>query len=301
VSFDTLVSIVIPAYGARDDLRRSIASVLAQTHGHWELLVVDDGSPDDTVAATVAEFADPRMATLRHPVNRGAAAARNTGVGQAKGEYIAFLDMDDEWHPNKLERQLQFVAAAPDGRAVTSTAFLLRRDHVAKPELRRFPPVMEKDDFVYGCGISPGSTLMMHRAVFNEIGPLDERLRRLEDWDWILRATNKYVVAVLDDPLATIYVKRKNIYPSVAESLAAIAGRRAQYELHGFNRARLFTSAIHHELAGSAYNSGRYIFSVWNMMISIVLAPFKGAALYGNIMRRLWQDGVAWLSGPPKS
>src|SRR5258706_15592076 len=96
------ISVVIPAYRAAKTIGRAIASVIAQTHGVLEVLVIDDGSPDDVSAATERFGA---AVTVIRKENGGAASARNLGIERARGDWIAFLDADDYWHPDKLKRQ----------------------------------------------------------------------------------------------------------------------------------------------------------------------------------------------------
>jgi len=118
-----LVSVITPAFVAERFLDATLASVQAQSFADWECLVVDDCSPDGTaeVARRAAER-DPRIRLLRHDSNLGAAVARNTGLAAARGRYVAFLDADDLWLPQKLERQLAFMAARPEA-AISYTAF----------------------------------------------------------------------------------------------------------------------------------------------------------------------------------
>ena len=103
-----LVSIIMPTYNCARFIRESIDSVLAQTYTNWELIIVDDSSTDNT-AEMVANFNDPRIHYLRNEQNEGAALTRNKALRAAKGRYIAFLDSDDLWHPDKLERQIAFM------------------------------------------------------------------------------------------------------------------------------------------------------------------------------------------------
>src|ERR1043166_1854397 len=108
-----LVSVVLPTYNRAHTLARAVRSVLAQSHRHLEIVVVDDGSTDATVAL-VQKLAleDPRVRLVQQ-ANRGPAAARNTGVRQARGEFVAFQDSDDEWLVEKLERQLAALERSP--------------------------------------------------------------------------------------------------------------------------------------------------------------------------------------------
>ncbi len=108
-----LVSVIMPVYNAEAWLQRAIDSVLAQSHTHLELIAVDDGSRDRSPTMIDAyAAADARMRVVRQPANGGVAAARNAGIATARGDYIAFLDADDWWHPAKLERQLISMCAS---------------------------------------------------------------------------------------------------------------------------------------------------------------------------------------------
>lgn len=117
-----IVTAILPAYQAADTLARAVGSVQAQTRTDWELLVVDDGSRDSTavIAQGLAE-ADARISVLHQPANSGAAAARNRAIRAARGRYIAFLDADDTWEPDKLARQIGFMQT--HGHALSYTGF----------------------------------------------------------------------------------------------------------------------------------------------------------------------------------
>ena len=99
------VSVIIPTYNRAKLIKRSILSVLNQTYQNFEIIVVDDGSADDT-KSVVESFNNPKIRYIRHDINKGQSAARNTGIKNAKGKYIAFQDSDDEWLPEKLEKQM---------------------------------------------------------------------------------------------------------------------------------------------------------------------------------------------------
>lgn len=116
----------MPAWCAARTLPESVASVTGQSFGAWELLIVDDASTDDTFACAEAlAAADPRIRVMRHAVNRGAAEARNTALKAARGRYVACLDADDLWLPDKLTRQLAFMTQT--GAALSCTGFHVQR------------------------------------------------------------------------------------------------------------------------------------------------------------------------------
>ena len=112
VEIRSTVSIIIPTYNRERLVCKAINSVLRQTYSDYELIVVDDGSVDQTPRA-VSQFQDPRIRYLCQHINAGECAARNIGLTAAQGRYIAFLDSDDEWLPNKLEKQVKYFESRP--------------------------------------------------------------------------------------------------------------------------------------------------------------------------------------------
>lgn len=124
---DQLVSIITPVYNAARFVRETISSVQAQTYTDWEMLLVDDGSSDDSwmIIAEIAAM-DKRLRLIRLEKNSGAAVARNTAIKEARGRYIAFLDADDKWVPEKLSRQIAFMQET--GCALSYTAYYVMRE-----------------------------------------------------------------------------------------------------------------------------------------------------------------------------
>ena len=133
-----IVSIIMPAFNAAHTLLESLRSVSQQDYPYWELLVVDDGSSDNTVELVREQaFADPRIKLLRQPFNQGVAAARNAGIAAAKGRYIAFLDSDDLWLPQKLSQQLK---AMQENQALVSMTAYYRFTQIPKWQSTSTPP-----------------------------------------------------------------------------------------------------------------------------------------------------------------
>ncbi|MDO5369600.1 glycosyltransferase family 2 protein [Paracoccus sp. (in: a-proteobacteria)] len=181
-------SIVIPAYNRADTIGRAIESCLAQTCPDFEVIVVDDGSRDNTAAAVEA-MGDPRIRCIRQP-NAGASAARNTGAGAAAGEFLAFLDSDDEFLPHKLQR-LEAAIRAADAPELTvwySPLLFDRGDgnRMVKPP-RAIGPDESVGDYLFADeGLMQTSTLVIPRALFARVS-FDRGLRCLEDLDLCLR------------------------------------------------------------------------------------------------------------------
>lgn len=211
----TTVSVVIPTYNRADVLPRAVESVLDQTYRDLELLVVDDGSTDETLAY-LDSVDDERLRVIEHETNRGANAARNTGIGAAAGEYVAFLDSDDEWRPRKLERQMDrvespgtdYAAAYCDdershdglgGRAISAVASLLARADDEGPVEggEELVPEILAGNLNSGAG----STLLVETDIADRIGGFDEDLDRFQDPEFLLRVVQEGKLAYVDEPL----------------------------------------------------------------------------------------------------
>ncbi len=184
------VSIVIPAYNRRPDLARAVASCLGQQGDiALEVIVVDDGSTDGT-ADWLAGLNDPRVRWVRHETNAGGAAARNTGIRQARGGLIAFLDSDDAWRCDKLARQLACLNAAGDPAATVCYSRIevvgRTRSGEVRPARAR-PAGMPVADylFVHG-GMMQTSSLLLPAALARRVG-FDASLRKHQDFDFCLR------------------------------------------------------------------------------------------------------------------
>jgi len=180
-----IVSVIIPTHNRPQELLGAVKSVLDQTFQDIEIIVVDDTSPVPA-AETLKDCHDPRLKITKHNVNKGVSEARNTGIKMAQGEWIAFLDDDDAWRPQKLERQLAFMKnAAPDADAsatdVYNTATKIHRkysENVRRKGINRA--------ILYWEGFLP-STWLINRAAFAKTGLFDPHLHRTEDWEWLLR------------------------------------------------------------------------------------------------------------------
>ncbi|WP_277541512.1 glycosyltransferase family 2 protein [Haloarcula laminariae] len=208
------VSVVIPTYERADVVGRAIDSALAQTVDDIEVVVVDDGSSDDT-ETVVESYDDERVRYRAHGTNRGVSAARNTGVAAARGEYVAFLDSDDEWLPRKLERQLATLAGRGEewvgaycevataglstaGRVASFVSETLFRSQAPREGGRELAEALLSMQVFMG----PGSTLLVERAVLTEAGGFDEGLSIYEDWDLVLRVLAVGKLAHVPEPLA---------------------------------------------------------------------------------------------------
>jgi len=208
------VSVVIPAYNREGSIVAAIGSVLAQSFRDFELLVVDDGSRDGTLAAARG-VADPRLRVIAAAKNGGAAAARNLGAAAARGDWIAFQDSDDEWLPRKLEKQMARLAAPdPASGAAWLGAYcgLLTLGWLDdrpgdRTRLRYVPdPAVTPAEGAILAPLLMGNmistqTLVVRRDRFAALGGFDEATTPIEDWDFVIRLAAAGPIAFVDEPL----------------------------------------------------------------------------------------------------
>lgn len=185
-----LVSAIIPAYNAADTLARALDSVLAQTYPHLEIIVVNDGSTDDTERIVTENYPQVRY---HRQENRGLAATRNVAAGLARGEVLAMLDSDDAWLPSKIERQLQVLADHPEAQAVSCHRCRVKVDAAGR-ELwrgasRHADGAVQEIGFfeeLWGNKVC-GPAIMIRRAAYERHGGYDETMLAIEDLDFWLR------------------------------------------------------------------------------------------------------------------
>jgi glycosyltransferase involved in cell wall biosynthesis len=195
------VSVVVPTYQRPDATIVAIDSVLQQSFADLEVWVIDDASEDDTVAR-LSQLRDPRLHIDRLPRNAGVAAARNEGIRRARGKYLAFLDSDDRWLPEKLAKQVALIESLPDdcamvysgmeidaGDASTRTWMPTARGDIAKAMLR--------ENLVQPGGSGP----LMRRSAVATVGYFDPRLPAIEDWDYWLRLAQLFAVEYVPEVL----------------------------------------------------------------------------------------------------
>ena len=196
------VSVIIPTHNRKSRLRCTLTSVLEQTLQPLEVIVVDDGSTDGTLDLLVTEF--PSIIVITQ-TNHGVSHARNQGIKQAQGQWIALLDSDDTWHPTKLENQHKFLKRNPSlCFCHTDEVWVRHGKQIKKPA---YLNKSNQDIFLKSlvrCIICP-SSVVMHKKIFENIGFFDEQLTVCEDYDIWLRALLQYEISYLDQPLVTKY------------------------------------------------------------------------------------------------
>jgi glycosyltransferase involved in cell wall biosynthesis len=281
------ISVIIPVFNRASLVGRAVASVLRQSFGDLELVIVDDGSADD-LAGALARFADPRIRLIRHERNRGAAAARNTAIRASAAPYVALLDSDDEWLPEKLARQYADLAADRSGARLSLTGFYLER----RPGRREPRPLLAAEDWyrriLAACDVSMGSCALVARSCFEALGVFDEAMRRFEDWDWLLRYAARYPVRALEPPLAVVHGRAG--WPSAAaieESTAILWSRHAAAAAaRSPDAERLLRSTIDYERAVALYHEGRYAGAALAMLRALAGHPARRQDVLNRLARR---------------
>ncbi len=199
------VSVIIPTYNRAHVLGRSIQSVLNQTFQDFELIIVDDGSTDDT-EKIVKNLSNEKVKYTKLQKNQGAGVARNIGIRLAKGDYIAILDDDDEWMPERLEKQMKVFSTAPMEVGVVYTRYIKYDSlgdyipplKVAKKEGDLFKQLL------FELHVQWQSSLIK-RECFNKVGLISESMLYARDWEFLLRISQHYQFLYIDEPLAIIY------------------------------------------------------------------------------------------------
>jgi glycosyltransferase involved in cell wall biosynthesis len=206
------VSVIIPTHNRAELLKRAIQSVLNQTYQDFELIVVDDGSTDNT-EEVVRSLNDEKLRYLRHDKNRGAGAARNTGIRAAEGRYVAFQDSDDEWLPAKLEKQIRIIESAPSEVGVVYTGFWRIEDHkkVYIPSPRITPKEGNIHDILLKGNFIGTPVALVKRECFDRAGIFDEKLPKLEDWELWIRISKYYQFRYIDEPLVISYLTQGGV------------------------------------------------------------------------------------------
>lgn len=217
------VSIIIPTRNRPHLIIKSIQSILSQTYQDFEIIVVDGSDGDDT-EKVVKNFNDPRIRYIKDEKNKGPAAARNIGIGTAKGEYIAFQDDDDEWVPEKLEKQMKAFKNAPPEVGVIYTGFWRikndKKTYIPSNEITQkegnIHNILLKGNFVD----TPAA--VVRKDCFKKVGLFDESLPALEDWELFIRISKVYSFKCIDEPLFYSYFTLGSVNTNKRNTIKAL-------------------------------------------------------------------------------
>ncbi|QAU33634.1 glycosyltransferase family 2 protein [Janthinobacterium sp. 17J80-10] len=270
-----LVSVIIPTFNRGNLIARALHSVLRQTYQNLEVIVVDDGSTDDT-EAVVAAIGDQRIRYLRSSTRLGAAAARNIGIAEARGNFISFQDSDDEWLCQKLEKQMDaFLSAGEDVGVVFSGFFRLQGNRAnyfpAKAQQRKNGHIL--DVLLYENFITTQSTVV-RKECFSAVGAFDEKMPRLQDWELFIRIAKKYKFICIQEPLLCAFHSSESI--TADKTLLPLAFRRIltnHFELYSQRKYQL--AHFYVMMGKAAWEAGGILDGYLNFLSSLRIAPFS--------------------------
>lgn len=295
-----VVSVIVPVYNHAETVGRSIRSALAQTFQHIEIIVIDDASTD-ALEDALSSLGDKRLRLIAHESNKGAAAARNTGAANARGKYMAFLDADDRWNEGKLAAQVEYLETAPHGIKACCTDFELTTPRGDTEIHRATDRVIGLPELVFGCSCSPGSTLMVERKCFEEVGEFDTGLRRLEDWDWLIRYSKGNRLAILDTLAATVHHCRTPNYEETLRSIEGVKERHLRADsIPSFILRLGLYSGLLIEIAAANFRMGRHFKSIGYVFLSLLVYPARKAVFFKRIFKR-GRDAFSSSKHPPRN
>lgn len=201
-----LVSVVLPVYNREETIGRAISSVLNQSYQNIELIVVDDCSNDNSLKV-ICEFQDERIRVIALKRNLGANAARNKGIMEARGEYVAFQDSDDEWDKDKLQLQIKdmlsrnLLASFCAHRLIDSVREnIIPNDYDNKEKYET-----ELADVLANHNVISTQTLVVRKDIFRIIGDFDEEMPRLQDYEFVIRLVQREKIGYIAQPLVSVY------------------------------------------------------------------------------------------------
>lgn len=218
---EPLVSVIIPTYNRAVHLKKSIQSVLDQTYTNIEVIVVDGPSSDNT-AEVVKGFVG-KIKYIKENEAKGAGAARNRGLELAEGEYIAFQDSDNEWLPEKLEKQMQAFMSAERDIGMIYTGYTKITNNIKKYYPQTY--IKKKSGEIFNELLSGNyigcQTVVVRKECLIKVGAFDERLPTIEDWDLFLKIAKKYKILCINEPLVISYILPDSISVDLTKMIAA--------------------------------------------------------------------------------
>lgn len=272
------VSVIIPTYDSAHCIQRAIQSVQSQTFKDMEIIVIDDGSTDNT-EAIVRSISDERIRCIRCETNRGAGAARNEGLKVARGKYIAFLDSDDEWLPEKLEKQVNLMEVLPLDYGISYSGSIScwdgsKRQDIACRADKKYSGDVYKAWLLsrFACATP---AVMIKRDCISKVGLFEEQLKRMQDADYWTRIFKVYKCAVIEEPLVKIHLQlhRKVLEGAEEAILLYLVIRMKELSELGWYIRRKVTSRAMWNIFCLMIYAGQYSKGLYYLLKSFILMP----------------------------
>jgi len=252
-----LVSVVLPTFKRPEFLERAVRNVLSQTYANVELIVVDDNDAGDfkdkaeeIMQRLMSEYTGRSMAFVQHPHNLGGGAARNSGAKLAKGRYVAFLDDDDEWYSEKLEKQIEYFETLSSMVGALYCGYLYQDGDDQKIVYRNEKGSLSKEILLDKFAPGASSTLVFRKDVLQEIGYFDETFQRHQDLEILIRLFRNYTIDVVPEPLLKIN------------------GHNYQNALKVESVKLKFLQVFRNEIAALSFTTSRKVYAVQYMFVA---------------------------------
>ena len=269
------VSVIIPTYNRAHLIGKAIKSILNQTFQDFEIIVIDDGSTDNT-EETVKSFNNFKIRYICHANNQGVSVARNTGIRASRGKYIALLDSDDEWLPEKLDKQIKtFKSELPEVGVVYSNVLYI--DESGK-NINKLGNPKKVEGYIYedllgGNYVGTSSTLLIKKECFNRVGLFDDLLKAENDWDMWIRIAKYYRFALIKIPLVK-YRFHSNRISNNSELKIIMASRILVKYTNELKERRGTHSKLYFRISNRFYHLGKMKEGQRYLLKAISLNPF---------------------------
>ena len=274
-----LVSVIMPTYNRARSLPRAVRSVLAQTYESWELIVADDGSTDTTREVLESlKSGDSRIKILFLGKNQGVSSARNAALKEAQGEYVAFLDSDDEWLPEKLEKQVRFFEREnPEVGLVYTGAVFYEKSGATRIKPARIGGSIFLAELAYN-PIGAPSRVMIRRRILERAGVFAPLLFALEDWDLWVRISEVCNIAPLDEPLVRYFESEDSLSVDIEK---LIRGYERFWHKYSLDTRPRFIKGLHYMRLGHRLcYLGHVSYGRRYLLRSLVVEPWKPARVF---------------------
>ncbi len=284
------ISVVIPSFNRAHLLERTVGSVVRQTYKDLEIIIVDDCSEDNTyevIQSLRNKWKKHTITYIKHPHNKGESGARNTGIRAATGEYIAFLDSDDEWHPDKLTEQAKFLSDSfytYDG--VICEYFSIPNEQKSQQEVIDFREDELKSIMILtkGSCYGIGTNLLINREKITEF--FDEDLKLFADMDWLHRVLVHSKIGILHKPLSFYYKSPMRDGDHVREHALIFAAKyKNTLKKISWLKKRHFFSTLNWYIALAYEAHKKYRMAIYHYLIALWFIPFRRPGNYFHIFK----------------